>query len=114
MVTNYYDTIVLKDYQVFPAEKQRLSEGCQTLIWYQGGGGGGRASVARPDVQDQFTHDPICEWMMVVVVMMMSKTTSSIPWPSMLCNMVQRDLYSFEQYHYCSACIIVVNDLVLS
>ena len=53
---------------------------------------GGRASVARPDVQDQFTHDPICDWMMIVVVMMIilvvvmmmvvvmvSKTTSSIP-----------------------------------
>ena len=78
---------------------------------------GGRASVARPDVQDQFTHDPICEWMMMaveVVVMMMSKTISPIPWPSMLCNMVHHDLYYFEEYYYCSACIIFVNDLVLS
>ena len=32
MVTNYYDTIALKDYQVFPDAKQRLSVGCQSLI----------------------------------------------------------------------------------
>ena len=49
MVTYYYDTIALKDYQVFPAEKQRLSEGCQTLIWYQEGGGlGGAPWCPRP------------------------------------------------------------------
>ena len=97
MVTNYYDTIALNDYQVFPDEKQRLSESCQSLIWYQEGW----ASVARPDVQDQFTHDPICGWMMIVVVMMIilvvmmvSTTTSSIPWPPMLWKTWTNVLYS--------------------
>ena len=41
-----------------------------------------------------------------MVVVMVSKTTSSIPWPSMLCKMLHHDIYSFEQFHYCSACIL--------
>ena len=76
-------TTMIESYWRIIKYSQLRNKGCLKVVrlWYdiKGEEEGGRASVARPDVQDQFTHDPICVWMMVVGLMMMSKTNSSIP-----------------------------------